>query len=434
MKILSTSLIEYPPLLTLLGKKNNNNFCGWLYAFSKSLLEIDSTLELGILSIAPELKKWEKYQSDRFTFYRIPSKGLHKVTSKEVQMAKEILNDFQPDIIQLNGTEYSLGLEIIEANINKIPIIATIQGLSYVYERYNQGNIPLWQFYKNISFRDIIKMDGQLHKNKIMRKRGIIEQETIRRINYITGRTTWDKDHVKTINPQIQYFTCNENLRTNFYTSQKWEYKNCTPYSIFCSNGSAPLKGAHYLIQAMQIVVKVFPKAILKIIGPNVMKNDIKSKIRMTSYHKYLKKLIIDLHLENNIQFLGFLSEEKMIVEYLSANVYVLPSCIENSPNSLCEAQLLGVPCISSICGGTTDFIENNIDGFLYRCEEYEQLAQRIIKVFNLKENISNISSKAINKATNRHDRDKNAKELLNIFSHIISNKNTTPHEKNLCL
>lgn len=80
-----------------------------------------------------------------------------------------------------------------------------------------------------------------------------------------------------------------------------------------------------------------------------------------------------------------------MITEYLNANVYVLPSCIENSPNSLCEAQILGVPCISSICGGTADFINNNIDGLLYRCEEYEQLAQKIINIFNSGDKISNI-------------------------------------------
>lgn len=430
MKILSTSLIEYPPLLALLGEKSKNNFCGWLYAFSKSLLEIDSNIELGILSIAPKLKRWEKYKSGRFTFYRIPSQGLHKINANEIKMAKEILIDFTPDIIQLNGTEYSLGLEIIEANINKIPIIATIQGLSFVYERYNQGYIPIWEFYKNITFRDFIKMDGQLHKNKIMHKRGVIEKETIKRINYITGRTTWDKDHVKTINPNIQYFLCNENLRNSFYISRKWDYDNCTQYSIFCSNGSTPLKGVHFLIKALHIVLKTYPNATLRIIGPNILKKDISTIIRMTSYHKYLKKLIQKLQVENNIKFLGFLSEQEMITEYLNANVYVLPSCIENSPNSLCEAQILGVPCISSICGGTADFINNNIDGLLYRCEEYEQLAQKIINIFNSGDKISNIGKNAISKATIRHDRNNNAKELLKIFSDIISNQNTNSNEK----
>ena len=263
-------------------------------------------------------------------------------------------------------------------------------------------------------------MDGQLHRNKVMYKRGIIEKNIIKNIKYITGRTTWDKDHAKTINPKIQYFTCNENLRSNFYTSEKWNFNNCTPFSIFCSNGSVPLKGAHYLIKAMQIVVSIFPQARLRIIGPNVLSKDIRFKIRLTSYQKYLKKLILKLHLENNIQFLGFLSEQEMIKEYLNANVYVLPSCIENSPNSLCEAQILGVPCISSICGGTTDFINHNIDGFLYRCEEYEQLAQIIMEIFKLKEKISNISSKAINKAIMRHNREMNARQLLNIFSNIL--------------
>lgn len=41
-----------------------------------------------------------------------------------------------------------------------------------------------------------------------------------------------------------------------------------------------------------------------------------------------------------------------MIEQYLKAHIFVCPSSVENSPNSLGEAQLLGVPCIGSIAGG----------------------------------------------------------------------------------
>ena len=54
------------------------------------------------------------------------------------------------------------------------------------------------------------------------------------------------------------------------------------------------------------------------------------------------------------------------------------PSSIENSPNSLGEAQLLGVPCIASDVGGVTDMIPNKECGIIYRFEEVELLAKHI--------------------------------------------------------
>lgn len=41
----------------------------------------------------------------------------------------------------------------------------------------------------------------------------------------------------------------------------------------------------------------------------------------------------------------------------LNANMFLLPSAIENSPNALGEAQMLGVPCVSSRVGGVEDMI-----------------------------------------------------------------------------
>ena len=112
-----------------------------------------------------------------------------------------------------------------------------------------------------------------------------------------------------------------------------------------------------------------------------------------------------------------------MVNEYQKCNVYVLPSCIENSPNSLCEAQIIGTPCISSICGGTQDFIDDDIDGFLYRCEEWEMLADRICLLFSNPLTANNMSQKAILKAQVRHDATSNAESLLNIYKDILKHE-----------
>ena len=76
------------------------------------------------------------------------------------------------------------------------------------------------------------------------------------------------------------------------------------------------------------------------------------------------------------------LDAEGMKREYLNANVFVCPSTIENSPNSLGEAQILGVPCISSYVGGVSDMIPNGDCGIMYRFEEINMLAKAVCDTF----------------------------------------------------
>lgn len=104
--------------------------------------------------------------------------------------------------------------------------------------------------------------------------------------------------------------------------------------------------------------------------------------------------------------------------QFLDANVYVMPSAIENSPNSLCEAQMLGTPVVASYCGGTPTLLTEGETGYFYRYEEYEMLAQIVIKLFGRKD-FENLSAKERDIALLRHDRERNATVLKNVYKEI---------------
>ncbi len=44
----------------------------------------------------------------------------------------------------------------------------------------------------------------------------------------------------------------------------------------------------------------------------------------------------------------------------------MLPSHIENSPNALCEAMLVGTPCIAAFVGGVPSLVRHGEEGLLY--------------------------------------------------------------------
>ena len=103
--------------------------------------------------------------------------------------------------------------------------------------------------------------------------------------------------------------------------------------------------------------------------------------------------------------------------EYLFSNVFICPSSIENSPNSLCEAQILGVPCICSYAGGIPDLMKGD-EEHLYRFDDYEMLAYLIDDVFT-KGTINPI----VKIAEQRHNPKLNNDRLLAIYNEILNDK-----------
>ena len=150
------------------------------------------------------------------------------------------------------------------------------------------------------------------------------------------------------------------------------------------------------------------------------MNNDLRSLIHIQGYHLYLRRLVKKLGLEKHVNFLGSLSEAQMKQAFLDANVYVIPSAIENSPNSLCEAQILGVPVVASYCGGTPTLVEDGRTGYFYRYEEVEMLAQIVIRLFG-ESDFAQLSESERRIASARQDREVNANRLIEIYYSIIN-------------
>ena len=106
------------------------------------------------------------------------------------------------------------------------------------------------------------------------------------------------------------------------------------------------------------------------------------SKNDYTDYGKYILDLMENYGVKDKFHFLGILQEQEMVEAYLKANVYVLPSTIDNSPNSVAEAMILGTPVVASYVGGVPDMICHGKTGFVYPCDEYYMMAHYILRVF----------------------------------------------------
>ncbi len=102
------------------------------------------------------------------------------------------------------------------------------------------------------------------------------------------------------------------------------------------------------------------------------------------------------------------------------AEVFVYPSYIDNSPNSVCEAQIVGLPVIACNVGGVNSLIIHNVSGILIPSNGVFELVYYLLKMKNDSEFKRDISKGGKEIANIRHNRNVIKTELLQVYKYIL--------------
>lgn len=413
MRVLWISNIIFPEVCKELNV-NVGVVGGWMQSGASSLIENNKDIELAVISFykGDKLRIIDKF---RIRYYLIPKSG-NLYDKKLEAFYRRVVGDYQPDIVHVHGSENTHSAAFVRACGNK-NVVVSIQGLVSIYANYYLGGISLKEVRRNISLRDILRADTLICQQRNMAARGDYEIELIKNVRHIIGRTSWDRSCCWAINPDAKFHLCNETLRDSFYKNT-WNYDSCKKHSIFLSQAHYPIKGIHKLIEALPIILREFSDTEVYVAGPNLMKRN----LFQNGFACYVRQLMEKTSTIEHLNFLGPLSEEDMVTQYLKANVFVCPSAIENSPNSVGEAQLLGVPCIGSYVGGTMDMITDGETGFLYRFEETALLAMRVCEIFRSRDLCERLSANERVVAAKRHNKLTNSTTLRAIYNNILKN------------
>lgn len=389
---------------------------GWMFAGAKSLINSNLDVKLAIATLYKG-REFQQINLDGISYFLIPeSKNKSKINYKLEKNWKSVQKEFMPDIIHIHGSEYPHGLAYVQACGNK-NVVLSLQGLISAIEKYYFGGVSKTKLFKYITIRDIIRNDTIFSQRKKMIKRGRLEKTIINSIEHIIGRTKWDNAHSWAINPDAKYHFCNESLRENFH-GNSWNLGDCEKYSIFLSQAYYPLKGLQQIVKALPLIIKQFPDVKVYVAGNDFITN---KGWRINGFGKYIKFLIKENNVEKHILFTGLLNPDDMKNRYLRSHVFVCPSAIENSSNSIGEAQLLGVPCVASYVGGIADMITDHETGLLYRFEETEMLAKSVCSIFETDKLTLRISAAGKKAAEKRHNNKVNSNRLISIYKEICN-------------
>ena len=355
-------------------------------------------------------------------YFSFITEGFYKYSQVTERRFCAIIEQEKPNLIHIFGTEFPHSLAAVNV-AEKCGLleqtVISIQGLVSVYAKHYYAGLPRHVVYSN-SLRDFLRRDNIRWQAEKYSRRGKFEVEALKEVKHVIGRTDWDEACAKYINKYLHYHFCNETLRDVFYSGQ-WEYSRCEKHSIFLGSSSYPIKGLHCVLEVFPKILSEFPDAKLFVTGNSPLKKQgIKGYVHRTAYQSYLERLIRKHDLEDKVVFLGSLSAEEMKNRMLASNVYILPSAIENSPNTLGEAMLLGVPCIAADVGGVKNMATNMKDALIYPFDENYMLPLYVSKIFNDVEFADKLSVSAKKHASITHNKEINNNTLINIYNELV--------------
>lgn len=338
------------------------------------------------------------------------------------EIFKEILADFNPDVVHSFGTEYPHTLACAKALNNPDKLLISMQGVMVDYANDYCKGIPE-KIIKSNSFRDFIKKDNIDKQHSKFELRAKMEIEAIKLAGNIAGRTQFDKNAVYRVNKNIRYYHLFETLRPDFYEGQ-WDSNRLDDHILFVSQCDYPIKGFHVLLEALPHIISEYPDTKIYIAGNGITGYDtLKQKLKIGTYGRYCRRLMKKYNLLDKISILGMLDAQAMKKYYMNSSVYVCPSILENSPNSMGEAMLIGIPVVASRSGGVPSMVEDEKEALLFEQADSISLAKQVNRLFKDADLAQSISEAAKARGMVNHNPDINYSRLLEIYEDISSSK-----------
>lgn len=390
---------------------------GWMKSLDKA---IQNKVDLHVAFYWPYKIQPFKYgnthyypiYSGNIIIENLKRRWLHSEKDRDdIQDFLSIIREVNPDIIHIHGTENPFGCIIDNVNI---PVVISIQGnLTVLKHKYFTGFEKKYLKYASNKIRNITALlfadKSWRHQYIHLSKKQKIEEKNLLKCKYVIGRTDWDRRITRIQAPNSKYFHVGEIMRDVFFLKQ-WHPHNNAKTIIHTTNGNTFYKGFETLCYALYLLNEINFNTLWRVAGISYDSPIV----------KLTKKKLGRIYPSTSLELLGRLDEERLSDELLKADIYAMPSHIENSPNNLCEAMLLGLPCIAACAGGTSSILEDRKEGIIIQDGDPWALAGAIVELANNPQKAISYGQNARETAQKRHNNNNVVSELLETYKSII--------------
>ena len=304
----------------------------WVMTLAKAL--VSNNINLTVVTCNSTIQKdivEIEYENIKIVYIKVPKTKLDFITLFQLKIHKvkkylqKIVNDF--DILHIHGTEHQY--EVMSIGL-KIPKVISMQGIMSEYIKV----VPLSRWKQVLEWR----------------LSAFYEMQSIPKNYYYSCRTNWDSAFIRSNNSQAEIHMIWEIIREDFF----YDHFSSKRKNVLFVGGKNPIKGLKELLCAYDSSVQSLGFNLI-VLGQCTIK-DIQNIVN--------KEKLESINIAN-IDCRGMQDSRDMIKAYEESYCLVHPTYIDNSPNSVCEAQLSGLPVIATDVGGVSSLIENEQTGLL---------------------------------------------------------------------
>ena len=179
-------------------------------------------------------------------------------------------------------------------------------------------------------------------------------------------------------------------------------------FLLFTVRNLVPRMGLENLINAMVIIIKEKPNAVLVIGGSGFLE-------------ERLKKQVEDLGLESYVKFAGLIEEERLPLYYRAADLFILPSrCLEGFGLVTLEALSCGTPVLGTPVGGTKEILGRLDKELLFKDIEAKSMAEKILLYLSSKDLLM-LSKKCRDFVVSNYSWDRVVSKYERLYSKFVS-------------
>ena len=369
----------------------------------------------------PGAKPFETFDAEGVRYFHLGSRparrgfggvvdrwGHGDLASPMLAEALAVVESFEPDLIHVHGSEGPIGLLSQSRGYTRPDFTARPAGRLFAVLPDRHTYCGRLARYHSPSFA---KGRGLVHSWWNIRISGPEGAQDSAGRPYFSGRTEWDRTVLSVLNAEALYYHSDRVLRPDFY-DREWRNVPDGPFVVYTTGSPAPYKGLVNLLEAVALVRGSVQREIQLRVGGQVLG---------TSMWPIVRRAAVRLGLENATAWLGPLGPDGIVSELKAASVYVHPSLIDNSPNALAEAMMVGVPCVASSAGGIPSMIADGVDGLLYAPNDVYGLAGRIAAVALKPDLATRLGANARARAQRRHDPRAIARETFDTYADVLA-------------
>ncbi len=165
-------------------------------------------------------------------------------------------------------------------------------------------------------------------------------------------------------------------------------------------------KNLEVVLKAINLVKQTYPKVTLIIVGGG-------------PHRENLEKLVKDLDLQNNVKFVGFVSNEEKYVHLASSRALVFPSLCEGFGLVVLEAFSQKKPVLVSDVKPLSDIVSNKQDGYILSPNDEKEWADAIISLIKNQEVAKSMGLSGYETLKQNYGLDKMYEKIISMYKQI---------------